>query len=206
MTKERPSTEDLRERMKDREFLAGQQVSSINEENRTVDIIFFTGVDVFRMDYWTGDKYVLRFDQKGGDFSLLNNGAPVLDNHSMWDGTSSQKGKVEKAWQEGKNSKATLRFSKRASVDELWGDIKDKIVTKFSMGVEILREEKIQEDNKEVRLAKKWRPFELSVAPIPADFGTTTLARITAEDRGANPPKEQFNFEIEREKLRLMTL
>ena len=175
-TQLRLNNEDLRERMRDREFLAGQEISSIDAEKRTVDIIFFTGIDIPRTDWWTGEKYVLRFDPAGGDFSLLNNGAPVLDNHSMWDGSTSQKGRVEKAWQDGKDSKATLRFSKRESVNELWADIQDKIITKFSMGVQILREEKINEGNQEIRLAKQWQPFELSIAPIPADFGTTTLA------------------------------
>ena len=182
-TKPQLSENDRRERMRGCEFLADQGVSpsSINDANRTVDILFFSGIDVPRVDWWTGEKYVLRFAPKGGDFSLLNNGAPVLDNHSSWDGSASQKGKVEKAWQEGTDSKATLRFSKRADVADLWGDIKDGIVTKFSMGVQILREEKIQENGVEVRLAKKWQPFELSVAPIPADWATTTLS---AEERG----------------------
>jgi hypothetical protein len=187
---DQPQGDDLRQRLQGQEFLAGQELSSINPETRTVDCIFFTGIDVPRVDWWTGEKYTLRFDPKGADFSLLNNGAPVLDNHSSWNGSADQKGVVEKAWQDGKNSKATLRFSKRPEVDGLWQDIQDKICQKFSMGVTVLREEKIQENNTEVRLAKKWRPFELSVAPIPADFGTTTLA---AEDGGSISTIENNN-------------
>jgi hypothetical protein len=195
---------ELRQRMRDREYLSGTKITSIDLENRKVDIIFFTGVDIPRMDYWTGDKYILRFEPKGADFSLLNNGAPVLDNHSLWDGSLSQKGKVERAWQDGKNSKATLRFSKRPSVDELWTDIKDRIVTKFSMGVQILEEEKIAAngDKLEIRVAKKWQPYELSIAPVPADFDTTTLSAEQGGISGANV----FNFEIEREMLRLLSL
>ncbi|MBN1567927.1 MAG: Mu-like prophage major head subunit gpT family protein [Acidobacteria bacterium] len=176
MPTQRQSNKELRPMMKGREYLAGQEITSVDSENRTVDIIFFSGIDVPRTDWWTGQKYVLRFDSKGGDFSLLNAGAPVLDNHPWNANSSAQKGKVEKAWQEGKLSKATLRFSKRPSVDEIWQDIEDKIITKFSMGVSILAEEKFVENNMEIRLAKKWQPFELSIAPIPADFGTTTLA------------------------------
>ena len=170
------------ERLRGKEFLAADlPLASLNSEKRTVDIVFFTGIDVPRMDLWTNESYILRFDPAGADLSLLNNGAPVFDNHSSFDGTASQKGKVERAWRDGKDFKATLRFSKRKSVDELWGDIEDRIVTKFSMGVEILQIEKFietEEDDKEikVRLAKRWRPFELSIVPIPADFGTTTLA------------------------------
>jgi hypothetical protein len=158
------------------EFLAGQPISSINHENRTVNIIFFSGIDVARMNFWTGEKYILRFDPNGSDLSFLNNGAPVLDNHLGFMGATAQKGVVERAWAENGKWMATLRFSKRPSVDELWQDIQDRIVTKFSMGVEILESEKQMEGETQILLAKSWRPFELSVAPIPADFGTTTLA------------------------------
>ena len=173
--------DEILQRMQGKEFLsADMPLESLNAEKRTVDIIFFTSIDVPRVDWWTGAPYILRFDPAGADLSLLNNGAPVFDNHSSWSGAAAQKGKVERGWRDGKNWKATLRFSKRKSVDELWGDIEDQIVTKFSMGVETLEIEKTTEvkDGKEVRLrvAKKWRPFEISVAPIPADFGTTTLS------------------------------
>jgi hypothetical protein len=197
MPNQRPTNEELKQRMQGKEFLSGQELTSVNAENRTVDCIFFTGIDVPRKDWWTGQNYVLRFDPKGGDFSLLNNGAPILDNHSCWDGSSSQKGKVEKAWQDGKNSKATLRFSKRKSVDELWQDIEDQISTKFSMGVSILAEEKLTENNQEIRLAKKWQPFELSVAPIPADFGTTTLSAVDGNNNmGTRPEGEEMPKEV----------
>lgn len=191
---DKSNIEEFKKKMQGKEFLSGQELSSINKEDRTVDCIFFTGIDVPRTDWWTGEKYVLRFDPKGADFSLLNNGAPIFDNHSSWGGTISQKGRVEKAWQEGKLSKASLRFSKRKSVDEIWQDVEDKIITKFSMGVSILAEEKFQENNMEIRLAKKWQPFEISMAPIPADFGTTTLSadqeNINNTQLGTQRPEE----------------
>jgi hypothetical protein len=190
-TSKHPITPEM---LSGREFLSGMQISSINAENRTVDIVFFTGVDIPRMDFWTGDKYTLRFDPAGADLSLLNNGAPVLDNHSVWDGSASQKGKVEKAWRDDGKWKATLRFSKRKSVDELWSDVEDRIVTKFSMGVELLETEKLREKDQEIKLAKKWRPFELSIAPIPADFGTTTLA---AEERGSAAVQQRASAHME---------
>lgn len=193
------------EALQNLEFLAGQPISAINSEKRTVDIVFFTGVDVPRMNFWTGETYILRFDPAGGDLSFLNNGAPVFDNHSSYGGSTSQKGKVEKAWGP-ENGKwfASLRFSKRASVDELWGDIEDKILTKFSMGVEILEKEKNFEGEKLVSiLAKKWRPYELSIAPIPADWNTATLSRMMAEAGAKSRP---MSFEIERERLRLLSL
>jgi hypothetical protein len=165
------------------ELAAQIEPESINDENRTVDCIWFTGADVDRYS-WSDGPYILRFDPKGVDLSLLNQRAPVCDNHSMYQ-VNDQMGVVEKAWKSGSNYMATLRFKRsteltgpRPEVDGLWQDIKDKIVSKFSMGVEILESiETRNKDNKlEVRTATAWRPFEISLAPIPADFGTCTLS------------------------------
>jgi hypothetical protein len=175
-----------------RQALAAQiSPESINEEQRTVDVIWYTGVDVDRCS-WMDGPYKLRLDPAGADLSLLNNGAPVCDNHWMG-GVDDQKGCVDRAWVDGSNYKATLRFKRsteqtgpRPALDGLWQDIKDKIVTKFSMGVEILASlEKRDKDGKlTLKTATKWRPFEISIAPIPADFGTTTLSA----ERGAPTP------------------
>lgn len=188
--------EAILRRMEGKEFLsADMPPESMNTEKRTVDCVFFTGIDIPRVDWWTGEPYTLRFEPGGADLSLLNNGAPVLDNHSSWDGSASQKGKVERAWRDGRDWKASLRFSKRKSVDDLWADIEDRIVTKFSMGVEILEKKKSTEkqDGKETALvtATKWRPFELSVAAIPADFGTTTLSAQAGGETRATARKEK---------------
>jgi hypothetical protein len=170
-----------------REFLSAAP-SSINDEQRTVDVCWFTGADISRVDWWTGDTYTLRFDPAGADLSLLNSGAPVMDDHSYYDGAAGQMGRVEKAWKDGTNYLGTLRFSKRAEVDGLWQDIKDKIVTKFSMGVELLETVETRDSSGKLtmRTATKWRPFELSVAPIPADFGTTTLSARRPEEQSGN--------------------
>ncbi len=156
-------------------FSAAVTPDTLNDAQRTVDVVWFTGIDVPRTS-WSG-TYIRRFDRKGVDLSLLNNGAPVFNNHMTHDGTEAQKGVVEKAWVDGSLYKGTLRFSKRPSVDGLWRDIKDRIVQKFSMGVEILAEHEIPTKGQPtVRVADQWRPFEISCAPLPADFGTTTLS------------------------------
>src|ERR1035438_10540867 len=123
-------------------FAAAVTPSSINDEQRTVDVIWFTGIDVPRSS-WQGN-YIRRFDPNGVDLSLLNSGAPVFDNHNTYSGTEAQKGVVDRAWVDGTLYKATLRFSRRPEIDGLWGDIKDKIVQKFSMGVEVLDEHEVK--------------------------------------------------------------
>ncbi len=188
-----------------REFLAADGApASINKEQRTVDVVWFTGVDVPRVDWWTGDQYMLRFDPKGVDLSLLNNGAPVLDDHSRWGGAAGQKGRVEKAWAENGKYFGTLRFSRRADVDGLWTDIEDGIVTKFSMGVEILEsvEKRDAAGKLQLKTATKWRPFELSVAPIPADFGTTTLSSA----HPASPSAALAAFQLRKREQEILRL
>lgn len=168
------------------EALSAQLVpETLNADERTVDVVWFTGIDVPRMNFWTGEPYTLRFDPKGLDLSNLNNGAPVLDDHNDYQGVEGQKGVVAKAWVENKRYLATLRFSKRSDVDGIWQDIQDKIIQKFSMGTEILEKDDItaKGDKTKTILATKWRPYEISMAPIPADFGTTTLSQLVAQNQ-----------------------
>ncbi|MCC6860863.1 MAG: hypothetical protein IT158_20010 [Bryobacterales bacterium] len=180
---------------KNREFLSASVMpDSLNPEQRTVDCIFFTGADVARVDYWTGERYILRFNLDGADLSLLNNSAPIFDNHQSYGGAADQKGVVERAWRDAAGLKATLRFSKRPDVDGLWADVADRILTKFSMGVELLEveEKRNPKTNKlELKTATKFRVFEISLAPLPADWGTTTLK---AEENGAAAPLEGNNM------------
>ncbi len=187
---------------------ASMMPETLNVEARTVDVVFFTSIDVPRYDYWKGEPYILRFDPKGADLSLLNNGAPVFDNHDSYNGAASQKGVVDKGWKDGTDFKATLRFSKRADVAGLWQDIQDKIVQKFSMGVSILEKKDLAQEKDKLRVVEvtKWQPFEISTAPIPADFNTRTLAADDTEFskagiRTANRVALRFR-EIEIAKLR----
>ncbi len=185
--------------------------ASINDELRTVDVVFFTGVDVDRYSWIEGGAYKLRLDHAGADLSLLNNGAPVCDNHWMT-GVEDQKGRVERAWVDGTLYKATLRFKRsteqtgpRPELDGLWQDIKDKIVQKFSMGVEILAstEQRDRTGKLVLKTATKWRPFEISIAPIPADFGTTTLS---AERGSPTPNRAQMDSTFRDREVEILRL
>jgi hypothetical protein len=170
-----------------REFLAAATApSTINSDQRTVDVIFYSGAPIQRVDPATGDNYALAFDPAGADLSWLNNGAPVFDHHNNSDGAAGQMGVIDKAWVD-KTGKylATLRFSKRPAVDGLWQDVADGIVNKFSMGVELLSTTEGRDDSGKLaqKTATAWRPFEISTEPLPADFDTTTLGRADARER-----------------------
>lgn len=191
-----------------REFMAADDTgivpTSINDENRTVDIVWYSGADVPRMDYWTGERYMLHFDPAGADLSLLNNGAPVLDDHDSYEGCAGQCGVVVSASMQGTDYVATVRMSRRPEIDGLWQDIKDKIVTKSSMGVEILEMTDTRDGDGKLmtRIANMWRPFELSFTPIPADFATTTLSAQSGIRKPASSQLANHRF-LDVEILRL---
>lgn len=175
------------EQMRRTELLAPVLPESVNDEQRTIDIVWFSGIDVERFS-WIEGVYTLRFDPKGVDLSILNFGAPILDSHLNFS-LDDQRGVVERAWHDKGKYLATIRMQRstevtgpRPKADALWQDIKDKIVSKFSMGVTILEmTDKRDKDGKlTLRTATKWQPFEISIAPIPADNNTTTLSAIDA--------------------------
>src|SRR4051794_30103405 len=89
--------------------------SSASDDDRTVDVIWYTGAKVPRVNWMTGEEYDLVLDMKGCRLDRLNSGSPVLDSHDPY-GVESQLGVVRKAWVEGKGGRATLQFSKRDDV------------------------------------------------------------------------------------------
>ena len=55
--------------------------SSADDNNRTIDAVWYTGVKVPRLDWRTGEEYDLILSMKGCRLDRLNNGGPVLDSH-----------------------------------------------------------------------------------------------------------------------------
>lgn len=164
-------------------------VGRIDDEARTVDLIFSTGAAVLRSDYWSGKQYreVLSLDPAHVRLDRLNAGGPLLDAHSAWSvgdvlGTvQADSARIEKG-----KALATVRFSKRADVEPIWQDVRDGIVRSVSVGYRVY---KFQEDSPKdggvaTRTAIDWEPFEVSMVPMPADAG----ARVRQGDKsGTNP-------------------
>ena len=109
---------------------------TINEENRTIDVVWTTGSRVQR-SFW-GETFHEELSLKRGDVRLerLNAGAPVLNNHGTHEfgGVRDLKdviGVVESAKiikneerEQGKEGISTLRFSEREDVEGIWKDVK----------------------------------------------------------------------------------
>lgn len=146
-------------------------------EARTIEVTWTTGADVRRYDWWEGRHYIERLNvsQEAVDLSRLNAGAPVLDTHSSYE-LSDQIGVVERAWIEGGEGRALLRFSEREEVQGIVRDIQAGIIRNISAGYWV--DEWVvtpgTSQQVEIRTAARWTPGEISFVPVPADPGAGT--------------------------------
>lgn len=164
-------------------------ISSVNDEKRTVDVIFSTGAPVLRYDYNQGRRYreVLSMDSKHVRLERLNTGASVLDSHSAWSIgdvlgiTEAGTARIEKG-----RGLVTLRFSERDAVADVWRDVKGGIIRSVSIGYAVytFKEDSTAKDGIPVRTAIDWEPFEVSMVPMPADAG----AHVRSGDKAHTTP------------------
>lgn len=153
--------------------------SSVNETDRTIDLVFSTGAPVERYDYLSGKRYIETLSINAAHIRLgrLNAGAPLLDTHSAYS-VRDQIGTVVPgtAMVVGKQARATVRFSKRDDVEPIWRDVRDGITRNVSVGyrVHTYEETPARGNALPTRLATDWEPFELSLVPMPADVGAQT--------------------------------
>lgn len=171
----------------------------VDAEKRTVEVVFATETPVRRKRYEGYDKIIdfdeiLTVSRAGIDLSRLNVGAPVLDTHSRYS-TTSIVGVVEKAWIDGKDARALLRFPALGideNADRLFALISDGIVRNVSVGY-TLEKIKIVEPKKagdvQQVIATRWAPFEISFVAVPAD----PASGVRSEDG-----KQLFTLQTER--------
>lgn len=158
--------------------------STFNAEARTVDLVWTTGAEVVRRDFWTGEKWIERLavDEKAIDLSRLNAGAPVLNTHGQWD-LGDVIGVVERAWIKDGKGYATVRFSDRPQVAPIVHDIRSGILRNISVGYRVAEWKDHHPTEKQpmrVREAVSWTPYEVSFVPVPADAGAQVRAAGTA--------------------------
>lgn len=163
-------------------------VGSVDADARTLDVVFSTGSTVRRtraIGFDTRIPYdeTIIVSADAVNMERLNAGAPVLDSHENWT-TLSQIGVVERAWIDGANAMARVRFPQEGidpSADRLFALVSDGIVRNVSVGysqdvVRIIAAEK--RDDVERRIVERWTPYEISFVTIPADVG----AQVRSED------------------------
>ncbi len=163
------------ERMSERREIPMQQrlaeIRSVNPEARTVDMVWSTGAQVRRSDFWSGRQYFeeLSLDPKHVDMARLQAGAPLLDSHSRY-GVNSIIGVVEAASVDGKTGTATVRFSKREDVEPIFRDVQDGIIRNVSVGYSVSKYEIAERANDlPIYRAVAWQPMEISLVAVGAD-------------------------------------
>jgi len=178
--------------------------ATVNTEARSVDVVFTTGAAV-RRRRWTGWDTSVPFDEilevsdRAVDLTRLNAGAPALDSHSVWS-SHSQVGVVERAWIEGKEGKATIRFPREGldqAADRMFGLISDGIIRNVSVGYSIERVKVVEPAAKgevEQRIVERWTPLEVSFVTVPAD----PRAQVRAADQ-VNYPVEIVDTRMQKE-------
>lgn len=154
-------------------------VGEVNDESRTVELIFSTGADVVRFDWMTGERYIERLSMKPEHVRLqrLNASAPLLNSHSSYT-LADQIGVVVEgsAAVDGKRGVARVRFPKAdddPDADRIFRKVKDRIVRNVSVGYRVHRFEETKGNGNKlpIRVATDWEPYEISMVPMPADTG-----------------------------------
>lgn len=145
--------------------------STINVEERTVELVWSTGAQVQRSS-WDRGSYIEELSMAPGHVRLdrLNKGAPLLDSHDAFS-LRSQIGVVERAWVTGNEGRALVKFSKRPEVEPIWDDVKAGIYRNVSVGYKVHKTERDESGPVPIERAVDWEPYELSLVPIPADAG-----------------------------------
>ena len=149
---------------------AGLKPASINEEDRTAELIWSTGAEVRRNSMHGPYLERLSMDARHVDMRRLNSGkAPVLNGHR--NGSAQDIiGVVVSARIENGEGIAVVRFSDRSDVEPLWRDIVAGIIRNISVGYHVHEfAESRGKDSEPVLTAVRWEPMEISVVPIPAD-------------------------------------
>lgn len=173
--------------------------TTLDEASRTVELTWSTGAQVRKTDYWEEQNWIeeLSMDTAHVNLDRLNNGAPLLANHSSWS-LNDVIGVVEKAWIQDGEGRALVKFSERAEIAPIIADVKAGILRNISVGYNIkcLERQPDLQDGIPVYLAIDWEPMEISLVTIPADAGAQVrsegdihLVTITSKEDRAMPDK-----------------
>lgn len=175
---------------------AAVRPGSVDIDARTVELTWTTGAKGRRWS-WDVGSYMEELDVSEGAVRLdrLNNGAPLLDTHNQYQ-LSAVLAVVERAWLDGGEGHALVRFSKRDDADVVFKDVVDGILRNISVGYAVHRYEVVDEEDDKLPTyrAVDWEPLELSLVPIGFDDG----AKVRSAKTPAEYEGQRFNtiFEI----------
>ena len=184
---------------------AAVRAGSVDVDARTVELTWTTGAKGRRWS-WDVGSYMeeLEVSEDAVRLDRLNNGAPFLNAHNSYE-LDDVIGVVEKAWIDGAEGRALVRFSKRDDVEKIFSDVQDGILRNISVGYAVHRYEVTESDDDKLPTyrAVDWEPMELSLVPIGFDDGGKFRSAKTADEykgqrfntifevREANQPTEK---------------
>lgn len=160
------------------------QPATLDKANRTVDVVFATETPVFRTGWEEDYNEVLQCTAAAVRMERINKGLPVLDSHATYS-VLKQFGRTIKVWFDEKRREiwATIKFSQRAEVEDLFKDIEDGIVSDISVGYRVYKFEREPQAEGEhpIYRAVDWLPTELSFCSIGADINAGTRSAQEGE-------------------------
>lgn len=155
----------------------------------------FSSEEPYLRSSWFDDPWVevLGHADSECDLSRLNAGAPVLANHSRYEGAEGSPlasiGTTLRAWIENGRGYVEVKLSRREGMAGLLQDIADGLVRNVSVGYQILERTLIKSNGgaapDEYRVTR-WLPMEVSLVDIPAD-ATVGLGRSADTTESAAP-------------------
>lgn len=152
---------------------------SIDTENRTVEVVWTTGARAIQWNFELGEfTEELEVSEQAINMERLSSGsAPFLNMHDGWS-LRAILGVVEKAWIDGNEGRAIIRFAKGdEDIDKIWNLVAQRIICNISVGYTVEEYEKYEEDGKFIYRAIKWTPLELSAVTVPADAKANVRAQ-----------------------------
>lgn len=171
--------------------LAGSfRPSTVNEEERTIEIIFTTGQGGKRYDWWNDVEYMEELDvtPESVRTERLDKGLSVIDNHNSHEGIDGVFGVTEDYRFEGGQLIGTARFASDEKSMERFRKAADGILRHVSLGYKVHKylKSRGETDKLDTYRATDWEPTELSFVPV--SFETTNGVR--AEQRNNEPTYE----------------
>lgn len=148
--------------------------STLNAESRTVELTWTTGARGLRSSLFGGDWFEeLDMSPRAVRLDRLNGGASLLNNHQAKE-LSNVLGVVERAWIDGTEGRALVRFSSREDVEPIWRDVQAGIIRNVSVGYQVHQwSDPVRGADGEppTYRALDWEPMELSLVAVAFDAG-----------------------------------
>jgi HK97 family phage major capsid protein len=170
----------------------GFNKKEVSEDNRTVDLAF-SSEEPYDRSFGTE---ILSHNPEDADFSFIASGrAPLLLNHDL----EKQIGVIEEAKisDADKVGRAVVRFGKSKLADEVFRDVIDGIRSNVSVGYEIMKMDKVEnddEDEDKPTYRVNWKPLEASIVSVPAD--TTVGVGRSRYDNSTDQDSPKETIEI----------